>query len=233
MTTVLTSEDLQTWLLSKPVLHTVLAWLKKEAPADAAHDSSHVLRVLNSAWDIAQTEGGDLEIIVAATLLHDAKNLPKGHPKAKSSSSLSAEFAVALLRDAGFPEDKLPVVYDAIVCHSFSKGLVPSSLEGKVLQDADRLDALGAIGIARLFACTGERGGQLYCPGDPLGRTDREIDDKAYGVDHFRKKLFLLPGLMQTETGRRLAEERVAIMHQYLDVLEREINPPLEQKLLG
>lgn len=212
------------------VLTGVLQTLRT-VKGDGAHDLSHIARVLSNAWQILLCEGGDPEVVIAAVLLHDIKNLPKGHPQAKSSSSLSARFAGQLLAERGFAPAKIANVQDAIVCHSFSRGLKPKTLEGKILQDADRLDALGAVGVARTFYTAGVHGGSLYHPQDPLGRRGRPLDDVRYSVDHFLIKIVRLPEMMQTATGKRMAQERLAVVEQFLEVLEREIDTPTERLL--
>jgi uncharacterized protein len=219
---------LRQYITENECLTKVVRYVKESSHSDTAHDFSHFARVLSNAALIAQKEGGDLDIIIASALLHDIKNLPKGHPQAKSSSSLSAQHAAKVLIEFGFPKEKIAIVQDAILCHSFTRGLKPKTLEGKILQDADRLDGLGAIGIARVFSVGGSNNRAIYHSEDPFGRTARELDDKMFCVDHYFKKLFKLSDLMQTETGRQLALERIEVMHQYLDVLEREINCPFD-----
>lgn len=190
---------------------------------DSAHDMSHILRVLGNARKIGNIEGADLEILSIAALLHDIKNYPKGHPEAKKSSLRSAEYARDHLEDLGYPEEKIAIVFDAILNHSYSRGQVPETLEGKVLQDADRLDALGAIGLYRCFAVGASSGRPFYCWEDPFAENGRDLDDKTYSLDHFYQKLFRLPELMQTETGRCIAEQRVAFMQSYVDQLAHEV----------
>jgi uncharacterized protein len=107
--------------------------------------------------------------------------------------------------------------------HSFSRGLVPDTLEGKVLQDADRLDAIGAIGIARLFATSAAMRRPFYAEEDPFARA-REPDDKQFGVDHFFRKLLRIRDGLHTETARAIAAERHDFMHAYLEQLAREIS---------
>ncbi len=106
--------------------------------------------------------------------------------------------------------------------HSFSAGFEATTLEAKILADADRLDALGAIGIARTFAVGGQLGRALCHPGDPLA-TSREPDDAVYGVDHFYCKLLKLKDMFYTSEGRRVAEARDAFMRHYLEVLADEV----------
>lgn len=212
-------------------LKQIISHVRETAPIDVAHDLSHLCRVLSNVLQIFQQEGGDFDTLVAATLLHDLKNLPKSDAKSKSSSSLSAKHAGEFLRSIDFPKEKIPGIKDAILCHSFTVGLEPKTLEGKILQDADRLDALGAIGVARVFAVSGAMGRSIYHPKDPLGRSGRPMDDLNYSLDHFFRKLFTLADKMHTPTAQQMAYHRAEIMRQYLDVLEREMNPALETLL--
>src|SRR5690349_1779816 len=140
---------------------------EEAAAADPAHDFTHSLRVLANALKIADSEGGDREVLEAAAFLHDIANLPKNHPESHLSSERSAAHAEQILRDYGFSEEKIAKAKDAILCHSFSRGLTPQTLEGRIFQDADRLDALGAIGIARTFAVGGATNRPLYSADDP------------------------------------------------------------------
>ncbi len=121
---------------------------------------------------------------------------------------------MAKLREAGFPAEKLAAVAHAIEAHSFSAGIAPTTIEAKIVQDADRLDALGAVGLARLFYTAGRLGSALAHAGDPLGAA-RELDDKAYALDHIEVKLATLPATMQTAAGRRLGEERLQWLRQF------------------
>lgn len=110
----------------------------------------------------------------------------------------------------------------AIAAHSFSAGIAPETHEARILQDADRLEALGAIGLARMFAVSGLMGGQLYDPEDPLAQ-HRPLDDRAYALDHLEVKLFPLVETMQTATGREIAEERADWVAAFRSRLLREI----------
>lgn len=195
----------------------------RAAPADAAHDHLHVLRVTANARRIARGEGADEAICVAAALLHELFNYPKGHPDSARSGEVCAEHARAVLVDEGAAPAFVEAVTYAIRVHPFSLGVVPETLEARVLQDADRLDAIGAIGVARCFATCATMKGAFYDPADPFG-LDRPLDDKRFAVDHFARKLFGLADAMHTATGRRLAEERNAFMRAYLDALGREID---------
>jgi uncharacterized protein len=183
----------------------------------------HVARVMASARRIAAAEGADVDVCVTAALLHELFNYPKSHPESSRSGDVCAEHAVALMREQRHFDDAFinSVAY-CIRVHSFSRGIVPETLEAKVLQDADRLDAIGAIGIARCFATSADMKRPFYAPTDPFCRT-REPDDKQWGIDHFYRKLLRIGDGLHTATARAIAAERIAFMRAYLDQLEREI----------
>lgn len=194
-----------------------------QGKTDPAHDIAHLRRVWGNCQKIARAEGGaDLEVLLAGAYLHDLVNLPKDAPNRRAASRLSAEAAVAWLRETDFPAAKLEAVAHAIAAHSFSAGIPPETHEARILQDADRLEALGAIGLARMFAVSGLMGGQLYDPDDPLAQ-HRPLDDKAYALDHLEVKLFPLVETMQTTTGREIAEERADWVAAFRSRLLREI----------
>jgi uncharacterized protein len=182
---------------------------------DGAHDLNHLHRVWQTAQTLLQDHAeADALVVMAACYLHDLVNLPKNHADRARASTLAAELAVAKLREAGFPSEKLAAVAHAIEAHSFSAGIAPTTIEAKIVQDADRLDALGAVGLARLFYTAGRLGSALAHAGDPLGGA-RELDDKAYALDHIEVKLATLPATMQTAAGRRLGEERLQWLRQF------------------
>ena len=189
---------------------------------EPAHDYLHVKRVTAGARALAEEEGGDLSIVVPAALLHELFNHPKGHPESHMSGEICAVRASVVLREEGCPAALVEPICYAIRVHPFSRGIVPETLEGKILQDADRLDAIGAIGIARCFATCAEMRRPFYADADPFCR-GREPDDKAFGLDHFFKKLLRLPESMNTEAGRRAAAARAAFMQGFLSQLESEI----------
>lgn len=191
--------------------------------ADSAHDLGHLRRVWATARHLARAEpGADLEVLQPAAFLHDLVNLPKSHPDRARASTLSAEAASALLAASDYPPDKIAAVAHAIAAHSFSAGIEARTVEARILQDADRLDALGALGLARMFAVSGALGRALVDPDDPLAR-DRPLDDARFALDHLETKLFTLPGRMQTAEGRRLAEARAAWMRGFRDRLIDEL----------
>jgi uncharacterized protein len=190
--------------------------------ADAAHDRAHVERVVATARRLAQTEDAQMEVVVPAAWLHDCVVVPKDHPRRDEAAVLAAEAAGAFLTDEGYPERWIAPIEHAVAAHSYSGDVAPETIEAKVVQDADRLDALGAVGLARCFMVGGALGHALYDPDDPFCN-DRPPDDDTYTLDHFYDKLLGLPDTMQTEAGRDEAERRAAFMRTYLDRLAEEI----------
>jgi len=192
------------------------------AGGDAAHDLEHVRRVVRNARALAATEGAKLEVVLPAAWLHDCVSVPKDSPGRAQASRLAAARAADWLRDWGWPETTLPEIAHAIEAHSFSAGLTPRTLEAKVVQDADRLDALGATGLARCLMLGGAMGRPLYVADDPFGER-RAPDDRAACVDHFLTKLLKLEGTMQTAAGRAEARQRTAYLQGFLAELRREL----------
>jgi uncharacterized protein len=191
-------------------------------PHGPAHDFAHVERVHDLARQIARSEGGDLEVVTGAALLHDLFQYRKDHPLAPRSSERAAEEARKLLAESGFPEAKIEPVCACIREHSYSAGAEPSSLEAAILQDADRLDAMGAIGVARWAATCGETRRPFYAPQDPLCR-ERIPDDLTYGFDHFPRKLLRLQMGIHTRAGKRLAEDRATFLRAFFDQFGKEL----------
>ena len=187
-----------------------------------AHDRLHLERVWKNALRIHTIEGGDLELIAAAVLLHDSDMTPKTSPDRNMSSVKAAAHAAEILTEMGWSKERIDAVRDAVRCHSFSANLVPSTLDGMILQDADRLDALGCIGIARCFYTAGVMRSQLYCEVDP-GNHGREQDDKRFALDHFPKKLLTLSKTFLTATGRSLAQRRHQVLLSFYEDLLDEI----------
>lgn len=188
---------------------------------DAAHDMAHLYRVWKNVRDIHAIEGGDLEALCAATILHDAVNLPKDHPDRAKASHLSGKVAQQALTGLKWDAPRIDAVVHAIEAHSFSAGIAPKTLEARILQDADRLDAIGAIGIARCFMVGGALDRTLYDPNDPTAQ-NRDLNDGQFTIDHFPLKLLQLKDSFQTATGRKIAGERHAYMTGFLDQLGRD-----------
>ena len=195
---------------------------RSTAIADAAHDPEHIRRVVQNAKMLAQREGGALAVIIPAAWLHDCVHVAKNSPQRSLASQLAAETAVAFLQTVDYPTQYLPDIAHAIAAHSFSANIQAQTLEAQIVQDADRLDALGAIGIARCLMLGGDMGKPLYHPAEPLPHT-RRPDDGRYVIDHFYRKLFKLADKMNTPSARQEALRRAAFMSDYLAELAREI----------
>ncbi len=165
------------------------------------HDADHSMRVYRNALLISENEPGcDKEIVLLAALLHDVDDRKLFHTENNAN-------ARRFLTDNDIPENRIDRICEAINAVSFSqnKSLVPESLEGRIVQDADRLDALGAIGIARTFAYGGLHGRPL-----------------KESVQHFYDKLILLKDTMNTETAKQLAESRHEFLLEFIGELEKE-----------
>jgi len=195
--------------------------------ADPAHDLSHIKRVVNNATYLTEMEQCNRHVTLAAAWLHDCVQVPKDSPDRPRVSRLAADEAVRFLGSIDYPDALLPAVHHAVAAHSYSAAIPVETVEAGVVQDADRLDALGAIGIARCLLTGGALGSDIYHPDDPFCE-DRGADDKAFMVDHFYTKLFRLPDTMQTEAGRQEANRRVAMMRTFLQELGREVLPPAD-----
>lgn len=197
---------------------------------DGSHDIGHYRRVYRNALAIVSgsKEKTHPFVLLAAAMLHDIVNLPKNHPERHLASRHSAQKAAEILRGMGICETLIERIYHAIEAHSFSAGIKARTFEAKVLQDADRLDALGAIGLARTFYVNGKMGTQLFDIDDPMGE-QRDLDDKSFALDHFEMKLLKLPQMMQTPMGKILAHRRAKILKRFraqlLDEIEMAVLP--------
>jgi uncharacterized protein len=192
--------------------------------ADAVHDFDHVLRVLALAERIGRAEGADLEIVRAAALLHDA-----GREQAEARGLDHAAFAADRARQIldGRPAEKVEAVAQAIAAHRFRTGPEPATLEAQVLFDADKLDAIGAVGVARAFAYGGARGQRLWAPVEAvdLARWTAEGDHPHdhTPVHEFVVKLSRIKERLFTPSGRALAEERHAVMVAFFERFDAEV----------
>lgn len=214
--------------LFAPYNQLAVTLLPTLSETDGAHDIAHLTRVWRNAGAIQLEEGGDLEILAATVLLHDCVQVPKNSSLRSQASRLAAAEAISRLTRLGWSVDRTEQVGSAIESHSYSAGIAPATLEACILQDADRLDAIGFTGIARCFYTAGRMGSSLYETSDPAGH-QRALNDAAFALDHFPAKLLKLAGSFKTATGRRLAEERHATMlHFYSGMLQEIVDfvPP-------
>lgn len=190
------------------------------AQFDASHDFQHIERVYQNALAILHTEPtADVEVVKIAVLLHDVSDKKYTDSK-EQEEQLIAELPVS--------EEKKRHIRDCIAQVSFNGGneLEATSLEAKIIRDADRLDAIGAIGIARTFAYGGAKGRKLYDK-DEDARTNMSESEyrqkNTASVTHFYEKLLLLKDLMVTEKGKQMALERHQFMESFLKQLQHEI----------
>lgn len=223
-------------LIQRDWVEPTVALIAAEMQMNAGHDLGHLLRVLRNAQrifdgEVARGESVDWEVIAAAALLHDVVDLPKDHPDRSSASRQSAEMAAAHFRRLGaFGEDDIARIYHAIEAHSFSAGIEARTIEAQIVCDADRLESVGAFGIARVFMVSGELGGMICDMADPFAR-DRELDDVRYTVDHFYSKMLKLTARLYTPSAREIGAQRHQFMKTYLAQLADEIGEPLKQEV--
>lgn len=208
--------------------------MEREGSEDAAHDVDHLARVMALAETIQAREGGDLPIVQAAVALHDigqARELKQGGDHALIGAQLAAE----LLTGTSFPQASIPTVQQAIREHRMTGSIVPQTLEGRILYDADKIDCLGAIGIGRLYMITGRYNQKVYSPVpdditepvDPrLIRQLRRRPDYSPSIE-FQLLFSNMTERMTTETGRELARERFAFMEEFFRRLKQEVEGEL------
>ena len=197
-------------------------FLSDQPGSDPGHGLVHVRRVVATAARLCAAEGARGAVVLPAAWLHDCVHVAKDSPQRANASRIAAARAVEFLAGAGYPSGCLPDIRHAIEAHGFSAGIAPRTVEAKVVQDADRLDALGAIGIARCIAVGVALGRPLYEAQDPFC-TAREPDDTGASIDHFYTKLLKLADTMQTAAGRHEAQRRSEFMRGYLEQLCSEI----------
>lgn len=194
-----------------------------DANHDASHDIHHARRVKRNALAIAAREGqGDHTILIAAAYFHDIVNVPKNAPNRHAASKLSAEAARPILDDLDFSQPDIAAIQHCIEAHSFSANIEPNTIEARILQDADRLESLGALGIARTFYIAARLESELFDGEDPFAE-QRPLDDKRFAIDHFKTKLLTLADTMKTDAGKTIANERTATMRTFLNALAGEI----------
>ena len=198
------------------------SFIAENMKTDLAHDLLHVKRVVKLAILIAKKEKAELNVVLPAAWLHDCVSYPKNHPLRSQSSLHAADKAIQFLSSIEYPKQYLDAIHHAIAAHSYSGGLIANTLEAKIVQDADRLDAIGAIGIARCIQVSSQLKRPLYAPEDAFSE-QRTLDDQRFTLDHFYKKLLKLASLMHTQTAQDIAAQRTQFMESYLQQLALEI----------
>lgn len=198
---------------------------------DKSHDIAHAQRVWRTARQIMREVPADPLVVLTASYFHDIVSLPKDHPERHRSSTLSAHKTRQILVQhfPDYPLAKHDDVAHAIVAHSYSANVEPQTPEARIVQDADRLEALGAIGLARVFHVAGQRGGELVDTQDPLA-DHRQLNDGQYALDHFQTKLLRLSQTMKTPAGREMArintDYLIAFMAKFCAELRGEYTRP-------
>lgn len=220
-------DDVLLLISSDSVLSKIWQHVQSQPNDDPGHDTSHVLRVALWTLRILESEGAltpeSQRQAIAAALMHDIVNVPKNSPNRARASELCAEEAGRLLTSFDFgSESSIALVKHAIRDHSYSRGAVPDSVLGRALQDADRLEALGVLGIMRLVSTGTRMGARYFHDVDPWA-ANRTLDDHAYSVDHFFTKLLKLEHTMLTTEGRREAHVRTETLRAFLADLAREL----------
>ncbi len=193
-----------------------------DEPPDPSHDLIHFKRVVKIAKQLTLEEKANPWIVIPAAWLHDFVNVPKNSPLRSQASKLSADKAVQFLKEAGYPQQYFDQIHHAIVGHSFSANVEVETIEAKIVQDADRLDGLGAVGLSRCFVVAGRLGRSLYSEEDPFCEF-REPDDLKYTIDHFYQKLFKVAKSLKTKSGQIEGQRRIDFMKIYLEQLKTEI----------
>jgi len=203
--------------MNKEIIARATAYVKEKFENEySGHDWFHTLRVFRTATRIAEAEGADVETVQLAALLHDVddrKLSPETYAEQKNARSFLAE--------NGVEESVICEICRIISEVSFvgSDSVVPSTLEGKCVQDADRLDAIGAIGIARAFAYGGNHNRLMYHPDiapNPNMSKEEYIKSNSTTVNHFYEKLFKLTDMMNTDTAKLIAKERDEYMKAFI-----------------
>ena len=188
--------------------------------ADAIHDFDHVLRVLALAEHLGALEGADLEIVRTATLLHDVAR-GWGDRLTTDHAQAGAEFARTLLE--GHPGERVEAVAHAIAAHRFRGTVAPQTVEAQVLHDADKLDAIGAIGVARAFAFGGHEGQRLWAEVPPGYEETVSTRSEHTPVHEYQSKLSRIRDRLLTQSARAMAEERHTFMVAFFARLEQEV----------
>lgn len=190
---------------------------------DPSHDILHVKRVVKLAKKLAANESADTNIVIPAAYLHDCVYISKTDLRRQKASLLSADKAICLLKEWGYPEQFLSPIHHAISAHSFSAKIPAQTIEAKIVQDADRLDAMGAVGIFRCFAFSGLSKRPLYFSEDPFCK-ERPPNDQTNTLDHFYTKLLHLHSALNTDSAKIEGIKRLNVMNNFLKDLQSELS---------
>ena len=214
----------------QPVLSAKLEQLESECRtfisslicADVAHDLTHIERVVRVAKHLCHAEKANMSVVLPAAWLHDCVAVAKNHPDRAKASTMAADKAISFLSSIDYDDAYFDAIHHAIAAHSFSANIKVQSIEAQIVQDADRMDALGAIGVSRCMKVGGSISRHLYHPQDPFCQ-NRDADDKLYTLDHFFIKLLHVAKSMNTPSAKAEAERRTAYMQAFIEQLKSEV----------
>ena len=208
--------------------------------SNSTHQMDHVMRVHDLCLLLAQNEDVDLDVLRAAALLHDiAREKEDNDPSGETDHAiLSADMAIPILRSLEFSEDEINHIKDCIISHRYKTDIVPKTQEAKILFDADKLDTVGAIGIARSFIWIGKNNAKMYLNPDNIdeyvksnlsGKTNGRIQDKSkHSLQiEFETKLKFLEGKLYTNKAKEICKDRIKFFEYFLKRLEEEIEGKL------
>ena len=190
--------------------------------ADVAHDITHIERVVRVAKQLCIAEQANMAIVLPAAWLHDCVAVAKNHPDRAKASTMAADKAIQFLSTIGYEETYFDAIHHAIAAHSFSANIRVDTVEAQIVQDADRMDALGAIGVSRCMKVGGSISRHLYHPQDPFCN-NRDANDKLYTLDHFFIKLLHVAKSMNTPSAKAEAQRRTDYMLAFIEQLKFEI----------
>lgn len=195
---------------------------EKGTKTDPSHDFQHAFRVYQLAKKIGTFEKADMDILIPAALFHDIIVYPKNDPRSKRETQESADLIATILKEVkGYPQKKIDHVVTCITQCSFSKGIMPDLLEAKILQDADRLEATGAISIMRTFSSGGQMYVPFYDPLDPFCKKGSVAFRSS--LDLFYLRLLLVEKRMHTKLAKRMAKRRTIFLKKFLGELKLEL----------
>ena len=199
---------------------TMIRSISNEYLGLSHHDRSHVERVYNLAVRIAREENADLDVVKAASLLHDVARTMEDKGIIEDHAVEGAKMACRILERVSFPESKIAAVAACIEAHRFRNGFRPKTLEAMILQDADRLDVIGAVGIARLFSRSGWENTPIH---DPMIQPKEKYDGESLtSVNHIYEKVLKIKDTLNTDSAKKIAEERHKFVESFLNRLLKE-----------
>lgn len=197
---------------------------EQQTKGDPSHDFEHIKRVVGLAEKIGKSVDADMDILIPSALFHDSVVYAKDDPRSKNETEESAKYVKHILSTLQeYPQEKIEHVQTCIRQCSFSKGIIPELTESKVLQDADRLEATGAISIMRTFTSGGQMKRSLYAPHDPFRKTT-EPEDFTFSLDLFYKRLLIVESKMHTEFAKEIAKRRTDFLKDFLKELKLELD---------